>query len=87
MLHEKSCGAIVYRKYHGNTEIELPPLPNGKMAAAQSDNPYPNHLFSETEYGKGIHTLKASIGVPPVFIRKECVREQWYRALQEEIQK
>ncbi len=23
MLHEKSCGAIVYRKYHGNTEILL----------------------------------------------------------------
>ena len=23
MLHEKSCGAIVYRKFHGNTEILL----------------------------------------------------------------
>ena len=23
MLHEKSCGAIVYRKYHGNLEILL----------------------------------------------------------------
>ena len=23
MLHEKSCGGIVYRKYHGNTEILL----------------------------------------------------------------
>ncbi|NLZ46755.1 MAG: NUDIX domain-containing protein [Clostridiales bacterium] len=23
MLNEKSCGAIVYRKYHGNTEILL----------------------------------------------------------------
>ena len=23
MMHEKSCGAIVYRKYHGNTEILL----------------------------------------------------------------
>lgn len=23
MLHEKSCGAVVYRKYHGNTEILL----------------------------------------------------------------
>ena len=23
MVHEKSCGAIVYRKYHGNTEILL----------------------------------------------------------------
>ena len=23
MLHEKSCGAIVYRKSHGNTEILL----------------------------------------------------------------
>ena len=23
MLHEKSCGPIVYRKYHGNTEILL----------------------------------------------------------------
>lgn len=23
MNHEKSCGAIVYRKYHGNTEILL----------------------------------------------------------------
>ena len=23
MFHEKSCGAIVYRKYHGNTEILL----------------------------------------------------------------
>lgn len=23
MYHEKSCGAIVYRKYHGNTEILL----------------------------------------------------------------
>ncbi len=23
MQHEKSCGAIVYRKYHGNTEILL----------------------------------------------------------------
>ena len=23
MAHEKSCGAIVYRKYHGNTEILL----------------------------------------------------------------
>lgn len=23
MIHEKSCGAIVYRKYHGNTEILL----------------------------------------------------------------
>ncbi|MBR5839450.1 MAG: hypothetical protein IKZ84_12975, partial [Victivallales bacterium] len=40
------CG---YPKYHGNTEIELPLLPNGKTAAAQSEKPYPNHLFSETE--------------------------------------
>ena len=40
------CG---YPKYHGNTEIELPPLPNNKTAAAQSDKPSPNHLFSETE--------------------------------------
>lgn len=23
MLHEKSCGGVVYRKYHGNTEILL----------------------------------------------------------------
>lgn len=23
MLNEKSCGALVYRKYHGNTEILL----------------------------------------------------------------
>ena len=23
MIHEKSCGAVVYRKYHGNTEILL----------------------------------------------------------------
>lgn len=23
MIHEKSCGAIVYRKFHGNTEILL----------------------------------------------------------------
>ncbi len=23
MYHEKSCGAIVYRKFHGNTEIRL----------------------------------------------------------------
>ncbi|MDR0197265.1 MAG: NUDIX domain-containing protein [Oscillospiraceae bacterium] len=23
MLYEKSCGAVVYRKYHGNTEILL----------------------------------------------------------------
>ena len=23
MLHEKSCGSIVYRKFHGNTEILL----------------------------------------------------------------
>ena len=23
MTHEKSCGAVVYRKYHGNTEILL----------------------------------------------------------------
>ncbi len=45
------------------------------------------HLFSETEYGKGIHTLKAPIGAPPVFVRRECVHEQWYRALQEELQK
>ena len=23
MIHEKSCGAVVYRKFHGNTEILL----------------------------------------------------------------
>jgi 8-oxo-dGTP pyrophosphatase MutT (NUDIX family) len=23
LVHEKSCGAVVYRKYHGNTEILL----------------------------------------------------------------
>jgi len=23
VIHEKSCGAVVYRKYHGNTEILL----------------------------------------------------------------
>lgn len=29
MLHEKSCGAIVYRKFHGNTELLLIKNQNG----------------------------------------------------------
>ena len=45
MLHEKSCGAIVYRKRHGNTEILLIKhvrsgcwsFPKGHMEADESE--------------------------------------------------
>ena len=30
------------------------------------------HLFSKTEYKKGIHTVEAPVGEPPVFIRKNA---------------
>ena len=43
------------------------------------------HIWSGKEYGKGMHTIDAPIGYPPVFIRKDSKRlMQWMKELQEE---
>ena len=43
------------------------------------------HVFSGKEYGRGMHTVDAPMGCPPVFIRKSSERlTQWMKQLQEE---
>ena len=45
------------------------------------------HIFTGKEYGKGTRVVDAPMGCPPVFVRKTAINTEWYKSLQEEIQK
>ena len=61
MLHEKSCGAIVYRKYHGNTEILLiKHIYSGHWSVAQGQDEGDG---TEGETAKGGHLGETGIDV------------------------
>ena len=59
MLHEKSCGAIVYRKFHGNTEILLIKHVN----SGHWSFPKGHVEFGETEVETALREVKEETGI------------------------
>ena len=59
MLHEKSCGAIVYRKFHGNTEILLIQDVN----SGHWSFPKGHVEFGETEVETALREVKEETGI------------------------
>jgi bis(5'-nucleosidyl)-tetraphosphatase len=59
MFHEKSCGAIVYRKFHGNIEILLIKHVN----SGHWSFPKGHIEIGETEYQTALREIKEETGI------------------------
>ena len=74
MLHEKSCGAIVYRKYHGNLEILLIKHVN----SGHWSFPKGHVEAGETEVETALREIKEETGIdviiaPKGFAKGRCL--------------